>query len=66
VGYNVFRGTTSNGESSTALNSTPVNGTAYTDANVTSGATYYYVVTAIASDGVTQSADSNEASATVP
>ena len=66
MGYNVYRGTTSGGESSTPLNSTPINGTTYTDENVTAGATYYYVVTAVASNDVTQSADSNEASATVP
>jgi hypothetical protein len=66
MGYDLYRGTTSGGESSTPLNSTPINGTTYTDANVTAGAAYYYVVTAVASDGVTQSADSNEVSATVP
>jgi hypothetical protein len=66
AGYNVYRGTTSGGESSTALNSMPINGTNYMDANVTAGASYYYVVTAVASNDVTQSAGSNEASATVP
>jgi fibronectin type 3 domain-containing protein len=66
MGYYVYRGTSSGGERSTALNSTPINGTSYADANVTAGTTYYYVVTAVASDGVTQSADSNEAQATVP
>jgi hypothetical protein len=66
TGYAVFRGTTSGGESSTPLNSTPINGTSYVDENVTAGGTYYYVVTAIAADGVTQSANSNEATATVP
>ena len=38
AGYNVYRGTTSGGESSTPLNSTPINGTTYTDENVTAGA----------------------------
>jgi len=66
MGYNVYRGTTSGGESSTPLNSTPVNGTTYADGNVTAGAKYYYVVTAVASGGTTQSSASNEASATVP
>jgi hypothetical protein len=33
---------------------------------VTAGAQYYYVVTAVASNGVTQSGASNEATATVP
>ncbi|MGD1103257.1 MAG: choice-of-anchor D domain-containing protein [Terriglobia bacterium] len=66
MGYNVYRGTTSGGESSTPLNSMPINGTTFTDENVTARATYYYVVTAVASDDVTQSANSNEAAATVP
>ena len=66
VGYNIYRGTTSGGESSTPLNSTPINGTTYTDENVTAGAKYYYVVTAVASNGTTQSGNSNEVSATVP
>jgi hypothetical protein len=66
AGYNVYRGTTSGGESSTAVNSAPINGATYTDANVAAGASYYYVVTAVASNDVTQSAGSNGASATVP
>jgi hypothetical protein len=66
MGYDVYRGTNSGGESSTPLNSTPINGTTYTDGNVTAGVTYYYVVTAVASDDVTQSANSNEVAATVP
>jgi len=66
VGYNVYRGTTSGGPYPTELNSSPINGTTYTDATVQAGQTYYYVVTAVASNDVTQSADSNQASATVP
>ena len=66
VGYDVYRGTTSGGPYPTELNSTPINGTTYTDATVQAGQTYYYVVTAVASNDVTQSADSNEVSATVP
>jgi hypothetical protein len=66
AGYYVYRGTTSGGESSTPLNSTPINGTSYADENVTAGAKYYYVVRAVASNDVTHSAGSNEASATVP
>jgi fibronectin type 3 domain-containing protein len=65
VGYDVYRGISSGGESTTPLNSTPINGTTFVDGNVTAGATYYYVVTAVASDGV-QSAASNETQATVP
>jgi hypothetical protein len=66
LGYNVFRGTTSGEEGSTPLNSTPINGTTYVDENVIPGETYYYMVTAVASEGVIQSANSNEAAATVP
>jgi len=66
VGYNVYRGTASNGESTTALNSSPVSGTSYTDTNVQAGATYYYVVTAVNSSGANLTAASNEASAAVP
>ena len=66
AGYNVYRGTTSGAESSTPLNATPISGTTFTDANVTDGSTYYYVVTAVAANGTTQSAESNQASALVP
>jgi hypothetical protein len=66
TGYNVYRGTTSGEESSTPLDSTLISGTTYTDESVTAGVTYYYLVTAVASNGTTQSAASNEISATVP
>jgi hypothetical protein len=69
VGYYIYRGTTSHGESSTPLNSTPINGTAYTDTDVLAGGTYYYVMRALGAlgtDGFTESANSNEVSATVP
>jgi len=66
MGYNVYRGTTSGGESSTPLNSTPISTTTYTDESVTAGTTYYYYVTAVAANGTSQSADSNETDATVP
>ena len=66
VGYDVYRGTTSGGPYPTQLNSTPVNGTTYCDATAQAGQTYYYVVTAVASNDITQSADSAQASATVP
>jgi hypothetical protein len=65
VGYYVYRGITSGGESSTPLNSTLISGTSYMDETVTAGTTYYYVVTAVSSDG-TQSAASAETEATVP
>jgi hypothetical protein len=65
VGYNVYRGTCSGGESSTPLNSTPISGTTFTDETVTAGTTYYYVVTAVGADDV-QSSASGETAATVP
>jgi hypothetical protein len=63
TGYNVWRSTTSGG-SYTQLNTTTVAGTSYTDSSVSAGQIYYYVVTAV--DGSNQSADSNQAQATVP
>ncbi len=65
VAYNVYRGTASRDERSTPLNATPVNGTTYVDETVASGTTYYYVVTAVDSNGV-QSSASGETEATVP
>ena len=66
LGYNVYRGTTSGGESSTPLNSTPISSTTFTDVNVTAGSTYYYHVTSVAANNVTQSSASNETGATIP
>jgi hypothetical protein len=66
VGYDIYRGTTPGGEGTTPINSSPVTGPSYDDTNVTAGITYYYVVTAVASNDTTQSTDSNETSATVP
>jgi len=65
VAFNVYRGITTGGESSTPLNATPINDTAYVDESVAAGTTYYYVVTAVNSNGV-QSAASGETEATVP
>lgn len=64
TGYNVYRGTTSGGPYS-KLNSTvqvPLN---YTDSSVQSGLTYFYVITAVDSQGM-ESAKSNEVVATIP
>lgn len=57
--YNVYRGTTSGGESQTAIASPGA--TNYVDSSVTVGTTYYYTVAAVSSAGT--SAPSNEASA---
>lgn len=66
AGYNVYRGTTPGGESSTPLNSTPINSTTYADENVVAGASYYYVVTTVSLNNGAQSARSTETSAKVP
>ncbi len=65
VGYDIYRGTASGGESGTPINLAPVNTTTYVDANVKAGATYYYVLRSVAANGV-QSPASNETKANVP
>jgi fibronectin type 3 domain-containing protein len=64
VTYNVYRGTSSGGESATPINTSPVSSTSYTDTNVTSGQTYFYIVEAVDSYG--NSTASNEVQATIP
>lgn len=59
--YNVYRGTTSNGQSATPI-ATGIAGTSYTNTGLTNGTTYYYKVAAVNASGT--SAFSNEASAT--
>ena len=59
--YNVYRGTTSGGESSTAI-ATGLTGTSYTNTGLTNGTAYYYKVAAVNSVGT--SGMSNEANAT--
>jgi hypothetical protein len=64
VGYNVYRSTTQGSgysQINTVLNAT----TTYTDSQVSAGATYYYVATAVDGTG-TQSSYSNEVKVTVP
>ncbi|MGH9351473.1 MAG: beta strand repeat-containing protein [Terriglobia bacterium] len=64
TGYNVYCGTVSGGPYA-KLNPSLVTSTAYTDTTVQAGLTYYYVTTAVDSQGV-ESADSNQATAVVP
>lgn len=64
TGYNVYRSTTS-GSGFVKINSSLLSGLTYTDSNVTSGTTYYYVTTAVDSSGG-ESAYSNQASAAIP
>lgn len=64
VGYNVYRGTVSGGPY-TKLTSSPITSPLDTDSTVSSGLTYYYVVTAVDSSN-NESADSNQAVASIP
>jgi Abnormal spindle-like microcephaly-assoc'd, ASPM-SPD-2-Hydin len=64
IGYDVYRSTISGG-SYTKITSSPISGTSYSDTNVTAGVQYFYVVTAVNSDG-TQSGYSNQAATTIP
>ena len=59
--YNVYRGTTAGGESTTAI-ATGITSTSYTNTGLTNGTTYYYKVKSVNASGT--SAYSNEASAT--
>ena len=63
TGYNVLRGTASQGESSVPV-ATNISGTTFTDTGLTNGTTYFYEVVAVNAAG--PSAPSNEASATPP
>ena len=63
-GYNVYRGTQSGGPYS-KLNASPTTALTFTDNTVSSGATYFYIVTSVAADG-TESSFSNQATAVVP
>ncbi|HSK44754.1 MAG TPA: choice-of-anchor D domain-containing protein, partial [Candidatus Binatia bacterium] len=64
AGYNIYRGTLSGGPYS-KINTTLITGLTYTDSTVSSGATYYYVVTSVAADG-TESSFSNQVQAVIP
>ena len=64
IGYNAYRGTYSGGPYA-KLNSSLIATTSYVDQAVQSGYTYYYVTTAIDSQGL-ESVYSNQAVATVP
>jgi hypothetical protein len=64
IGYNVFRSTMS-GQPYSQVNTTPISGLQYIDGGLTSGSTYYYVITSVDSKG-NQSPASSQMSATVP
>jgi Abnormal spindle-like microcephaly-assoc'd, ASPM-SPD-2-Hydin len=64
VGYFIYRGTATGGPY-TRLNTAADANTTYTDSAVSAGQSYYYVVTAVGSNGV-ESSYSNEAVGTIP
>ncbi len=64
VGYNIYRGNSHGGPYS-PMNSVLDASTNYADTNVTGGATYFYVATAVNSDG-NESGYSNEAKVSIP
>jgi hypothetical protein len=64
TGYNIYRSTV-NGGPSVKLNPQLLLSLSYRDTTVTAGSTYYYVATAIDSDG-RESAPSNERKAAIP
>ena len=64
AGYNVYRGTKSGGPYS-KINSSLDAATSYSDTSVTAGDSYYYVVTAMGTDGV-ESTHSSQVGATIP
>ena len=61
-GYNVYRGTLSDGEALTPIGTTNGTTTSFTDTGVSNGSTYFYNVAATNSVGI--SPDSNEITAT--
>ncbi len=65
IGYNVYRGTVTGGPYTSKLTGSPVGSTQFTDAEVQSGQTYYYVVTSVDSSNV-ESVYSGQASVLVP
>jgi fibronectin type 3 domain-containing protein len=64
VGYFVYRGTISGGPY-TKVNSSADASLTFTDSGLSSGTTYFYVVTAVDGSNV-ESAFSNEVSAAIP
>lgn len=64
IGYNAYRGTVSGGPY-TKLTESPVSQSSYTDQTVQAGDTYFYVVTAVGTNG-TESGYSTQVEAAVP
>jgi hypothetical protein len=64
VGYNIYRGSVNSGPYA-KIDTAVDTATTYTDTSVQAGDTYFYVTTAVASDGA-ESAFSNQVSAAIP
>jgi fibronectin type 3 domain-containing protein len=64
-GYNVYRGTNTGGPYVSKLTPSPIPSTQFTDTGLQSGQTYFYVVTAVDSNGA-ESLYSNQATASIP
>jgi Abnormal spindle-like microcephaly-assoc'd, ASPM-SPD-2-Hydin len=64
AGYNIYR-STSSGSGFSKLNGSLISGLAYQDTTVQSGASYYYVVTAVDASN-DESVESNQAAANIP
>jgi HYDIN/CFA65/VesB family protein/centrosomal CEP192-like protein len=64
AGYNVYRSITTGGPYASKLTASPVTSTQFTDSGLQSGQTYFYVVTAVDSNGV-ESVNSNQATALI-
>lgn len=62
IGYNLYRGTASGKQSSTPITDFPIESTSYTDYNINSDTTYYYILKAVYRDDSLGTA-SNEVSA---
>lgn len=63
IGYHVYLGTSSHGESASPVNTSLITGTSYTVTGLTNGTTYYFTADAV-NDADLRSAASAEASAT--
>jgi hypothetical protein len=63
--YNVYRGTTAGGPYTKLSNGLTATATLFTDATVTSGRQYFYVVTSVNTSGV-ESVASNEVAVSIP
>ena len=62
IGYDVYRGTSSHGESASPVNTALIGGTSYTVTGLTNGTTYYFTADAV-NDANLHSAASAEAAA---